>query len=97
MDKQLLIGLAIGTLLPFVGYAIILEIYNQLTAGGLMNSTGFSQTFRQRTIALLAICTNLVPFIYFNRKGHFNGMRGVVIPTVVYVLVWVVYFRESIL
>lgn len=94
---NILIGLALGTALPFIGYAIILEIYDQLTASGTMDSTGFSQTFRQRTTALLAICTNLIPFMIFNRQEKYNGMRGVIIPTVVYVMIWLVYFRSSIL
>lgn len=98
MEKdKIIVGLILGFLLPVVGYAILLEIYDQLANNGLISDEGLSRTFRDRTIALLAICFNLIPFSYFNRNRMQNGMRGLVFPTVVFVIIWVFYFRKSIL
>lgn len=98
MEKdKIIVGLILGFLLPVVGYAILLEIYDQLGNNGLISDEGLSRTFRDRTIALLAICFNLIPFSYFNRNRMQNGMRGLVFPTVVFVIIWVFYFRKSIL
>ncbi len=98
MDKdKIVLGLILGFILPVVGYALLLEIYDQLSSSGIISDEGFSRTFRERTIALLAICFNLIPFTFFNRKRMQNGMRGLVFPTVLFVIIWLYYFRESIL
>jgi len=94
---KIVLGLILGFLLPVVGYALLLEIYDQLSSSGIISDEGFSRTFRERTIALLAICFNLIPFTYFNRRRMLNGMRGLVFPTVLFVIIWLFYFRESIL
>lgn len=91
------LGFILGLLLPFIGYALLLEVYDQLGSAGLISDDGLSRTFRQRTIALLAICINLIPFSLFNRQRKYNGMRGVIFPTVIYIITWVIYFRDSIL
>jgi len=98
MEKdKIIIGLILGFMLPVVGYAILLEIYELLSSSGIISDVGFSQTFRERTIALLAICFNLIPFTFFNKRRMYNGMRGLVFPTVLFVMVWLYYFRASIL
>lgn len=96
-QDKIIVGLILGFLLPVVGYAILLEIYDQLSSSGIISDEGFSRTFRERTIALLAICFNLIPFTFFNKKRMQNGMRGLVFPTVLFVITWLIYFRESIL
>ena len=98
MEKdKIIIGLILGLILPVVGYAILLEIYGLLSGSGVISDEGFSTTFRERTIALLAVCFNLIPFTYFNNRRMYNGMRGLVFPTVLFVMIWLFYFRKSIL
>lgn len=97
LQDKIIIGLILGFLIPVVGYAILLEIYDLMSNGGIISDQGFSQTFRERTIALLAICFNLIPFTFFNKKRMQNGMRGLVFPTVLFVIVWLFYFKDSIL
>ena len=93
----ILTGVVMGLLIPFIGYALILEIYDRLASSGMISDSGMSQTFRLRTIALLAICLNLIPFIIYNRKWFYNTMRGIVFPTVLYAIAWFLYFSESLL
>lgn len=89
------IGLGIGLLIPFVGYALLLLLYEQLESVGVGSSTGFSPDFRQRTIAVIAICLNVFPVNRFRRRRMTDSMRGVVFATTAYVLLWVVYFANS--
>ena len=42
-----------------------------------------------RTIGLLAICTNLIPFEICRRKRYDDTMRGHCFPTLIYVAFWV--------
>jgi len=92
----LIIGAIVGLVIPFVGYALIMEIYDQLENSGVISDIGLSETFRKRTMALLAICLNLIPFSIYNRRYMYNSMRGIIFPTVVYVITWLVYFSSSI-
>ncbi len=91
------LGLIIGLFVPFVGYAVLLEIYDQLATQQVISDLGMTNNFRERTIALLAVCFNLAPFIYYNRLRFFNTMRGLVFPTVLLAVVWLFYFRENLL
>ncbi len=93
---SIIIGLILGLAIPFVGYALLLELYDQLETQGIISDIGLTETFRKRTIALLAVCMNLIPFSLFNRRRFYNGMRGLIFPTVIYVLCWLYYFRDSI-
>lgn len=94
--NNLLIGLAAGLVLPFIGYALLILLFEQIEAAGLASSVGFSPTFRTRTLAVIAICLNLIPVNIFRRRRLTESMRGVVFATTFYVLVWVIYFSSSI-
>ena len=89
-------GLLLGVCIPFVGYAVWLEIYDQLDARAIISGLGAGD-FRRRTSALLGICVNLIPFSIFNRKRFFNSLRGIMIPTIIYGFAWFLYFGLKIL
>ncbi len=90
-------GIILGLLLPVVGYALLLTLFEQLDAMELLSSKGFSQHFRQRTLAIVALCINLLPFNYFQRRRELQAMRGVSIVTVIYGLIWLGYFASELL
>ncbi len=96
IQNKLWIGLLIGLLLPFVGYAILLTIYDQLDAMGWTSSIGFSANFRVRTLGVIAICLNLIPINIFQRRRFSEVVRGIAIMTVLYAIGWVVYFGSNI-
>jgi len=89
-------GLIAGVLIPFVGYAIWLEIYDQLEAAEMISAFRVGD-FRRRTSALLGICLNLIPFTIFNRKRFHNSMRGIIFPTLIYGCIWFFYFGVKML
>ena len=88
---SIIVGLLLGVAVPFIGYALWLELYDQLDAHDFISGRGAGE-FRRRTSSLLGICMNLIPFTLFNRQRFFSGMRGVVIPTILYGFIWVFYF-----
>lgn len=90
------IGILIGLVLPFLGYWLWRGLFELLTLAEVMNPEGFSEDWRERTFALLGICMNIFPFQYYQKKRNDNSMRGLVFPTVAYVILWVVMFRDSI-
>ncbi|HMN90716.1 MAG TPA: hypothetical protein PKD70_01360 [Saprospiraceae bacterium] len=94
--NKIWIGLLIGAALPFVGYAILLMVYDQLDAIGWTSRTGLSDNFRQRTLGVIAICLNLIPLNYFQRRRNFESVRGIAIMTVLYAIGWVLYFGKTI-
>ena len=92
---SIVFGLLIGLVIPFIGYALVLEFYDQLTSAGILSADGFSETFQKRTTLLLAICLNLIPLSYFSRKFAYDSMRGIVFPTIAYVAIWFVYYGKA--
>ena len=90
------IGILIGLLLPFLGFWLWKGIFELLTMMKVMDPTGFSEDWRERTFALLAICLNIFPFQFHQKNRNDDTMRGLVFPTVLYVVLWVILFRESI-
>lgn len=86
------LGLVIGLVFPIMIYGILLTIFDALETRLLASDVGFSPDFRFRTLALVAICTNLIPFNVYRRWGRDNTMRGMVLPTVGFVIYWFVQY-----
>jgi hypothetical protein len=91
------LGLLLGLAIPFVGYALLLTLFEQLDAAGLLSSKGFSANFRQRTLTIVALCLNVIPFNYFYKRRHLHSMRGIAIVTVLYAVAWVIYYGNELL
>lgn len=95
LDKNsIIIGLLIGFVLPFVGYAILLTIYEGLESMGWVSSVGFADNFRERTIGIVAIALNVYPLNVFLKRRFTNSMRGIVIATTVYVAAWMMMYAS---
>jgi hypothetical protein len=87
-------GLLIGALTPIIGFTIIEFLFNLLTDFGLMEEVTVSiSPRRERTIGLLAICFNLIPFQYCKNKKWDNTMRGIIFPTMIYVGFWIYRYK----
>lgn len=86
------IGLIAAILLPFVGYAIILSIYEQMEIIGWVSPIGLAGNFRTRTVAMIAVCLNIILIQYYNRKKYTESIKGVGTATIIYSIIWVFYF-----
>ena len=90
-------GILLGLIIPFVGYALLLGINDYLAAHPIPLGNNSFDGFSRRLLGILAICLNLLPFQYFRKARYDEGLRGVVFPTVLYVGVWMVYFGSKLL
>lgn len=90
-------GLIIGLVLPFVGYALLLSLYDWLESAGALSGRGFSANFRQRTLGIVAICLNLIPLNFFQKRRLSHSMRGLVLATLIYAVVWFINFGVKLL
>jgi hypothetical protein len=90
---RLWIGVVVGIMLPVVSLALLMSLYGLLEQLGWAESIGLRNQFRIRTLAVLAIATNLIPFTMYNRRYFIHSMRGMIFPTLVYVAIWFFYFR----
>jgi len=91
---SLILGILLGLAVPFVGYAIILMIFEQIGASEWLNSEARTITFRARTIAVLAICLNIIPFRFYQKQRYEASMRGVIVATMIYVGLWMFKFSS---
>lgn len=92
-NDTFLIGLMIGATMPVIGYWGIEIIFDTLTSAGIMDEVTLSTSGRrEKTLALLAICCNLLPAQLANNKRYINVLRGVVFATLIYTAFWFVYF-----
>lgn len=96
--NSLFTGLVVGAIVPVLGYLLfefIIEMLNQL--GVMSYFTGRALIVRTRTIALLGICSNLIPFNVCRKYKWDDTMRGVVFPTLLYVGFWLYQYGGMLL
>jgi hypothetical protein len=93
--NSILSGYIAGILIPFVGYAILLMIFEQLQNAGIITSEGEFTGFRYRTSLLVAICLNLLPMNYYRKKYFFQSQRGMVFATMTGVIIWLIIFGPA--
>lgn len=89
-------GLLVGILIPFVGYAVLLMITEQIDLWRA-NGAKVEPMFDARTLLLLAICLNLLPFHRFNRIRWTQAMRGIILATLLYSVLWAYLFGRDVL
>ncbi|MFN0216781.1 MAG: hypothetical protein ACKVT2_21200 [Saprospiraceae bacterium] len=87
-QDKIWVGLLYGTLLPLAGFFLLYNIFSLLEIKGAASSAGFSENFRERTLAIVAIALNLFPLSRFRSLRWERSMRGVVIATSLLALAW---------
>lgn len=93
--NHIVLGLIIGACLPIVGYALFMMLFETLESAGIMDEvTAGSADRRMRTLGLLGICTNILPFEIYRKKRLDHTMRGLVIPTVIYIGIWIYTYKD---
>jgi len=95
-NKSIWLGILVGIVVPIVGYAITLMVFEQLASIGAIQS--FQGTFsntQTRTIWVLGIIFNLIPFQYFKIKRIEKAMNGIVMMTIIAVIIWIIYYNKS--
>ena len=87
------VGMGIGLICPVVLYGILLLIYTLLDKAGVFSDVGFAEDFRTRTLALVAICVNLLVMQSFRKSHrHHETIRGMLIASMILVSIWFLKF-----
>ncbi len=94
--NEIWIGLLMGFILPLLGFGLLYGIFALLDQEGMVSNVGLSKDFRQRTIGIVAIGLNAILMNRFQKNRATESMRGIVIITFVYVVLWLYFFRSSI-
>ena len=89
---KILVGLMTALAVAFVAYGLLLQAEDWLSSA----YPSFT-TFNDRSIALMAICLNVIPMNYFQRKYQNKSLRGLVIGTMGLAVAWFVVYGQDIL
>ncbi len=89
------VGLLLGLLIPLLLYVMLLQIFSILEIKGAASGAGFSENFRERTLAIVALATNLYLLSIYRRRRRDKVMRGIVVATTILAFAWLyVYGRH---
>ncbi|MEZ4907394.1 MAG: hypothetical protein R2771_07090 [Saprospiraceae bacterium] len=89
-------GIILGLCVPIVGSALVMMVFEQLSAMDIMKTlNGVFSAGQTRTIYVLGIIFNLIPFQYFKVKKLEKPLNGVVLMTIILVFVWLIYFYKT--
>ena len=80
-------GLIVGILVPLLVFGLLYSV-NRV----LITSDAGSISFKLSSVALFAICANLIPVLIANKRYWEEFIRGIMLPTVVGAFVWFFYF-----
>lgn len=93
LDRDsLILGILLGLVVPFVGYAVLLMLTEQINSAQWLSPEIRGFSFRTRTLAVFAICLNIIPFRMYQKWWHQTTMRGIIITTFLYIGVWLYMF-----
>jgi hypothetical protein len=95
-NNKFIIGFMYGILLPAAGFLLLFNAFKLLGHLGDSDGIGLSDSFRERTSAILAIALNLLPMKIFQQRRLEAPVRGVVVATAILAITWVVYFGSKI-
>ena len=88
-NDSVLIGFMIGVTVPVLGYWAIENIFIILTEQGIMDEvTASTYGQRAKSLALLGICSNIIPAQFANNKRYVNVLKGVILATLIYAACW---------
>jgi len=90
-------GMLLGFLIPIITFGLLMLLYSGLEASGIIGQGTLSENFRVRTMAIVAIGFNVFPMNRFQKRRYTDSMRGIVIPTMVFVIIWMLYFGLDLL
>lgn len=85
---EIWVGLLYGILLPTAGFLVFYNLFSLLEIKGAASGAGFSENFRERTLAIVSIALNLYILNRFRKLRWERAMRGVVIATALLALIW---------
>ena len=86
-------GVAIGSIVPVIGAILGWALIDFMAEWNWGRAA--TDTFSTRTISLIGLIFNLIPFHFFMNRGEINTVRGILFPTMIFALAWFFYFRTT--
>ena len=91
-NDHLWIGLAVSFIVSFLGFFLFSQLGEWFTAG-----SGREIAFRPRTLALIAICINVLPMNVFRRTYRTRSLKGLIIGVMILAAAWFFYYGRELL
>lgn len=91
-NDHLWIGLVASLIIPIIAYSLLIQLQNMIGEG-----SGQNITFELRTVALVAICINVMPLNYFRKTNRNRSLRGLATGTMILAIAWFFYFGRDLL
>lgn len=80
-------GLIVGIIFPILVFSLLYAVNRVLI------TNEFSRiSFKLSSVALFALCSNLIPVLIANKKYMEEFIRGIMFPTVLGAFAWFFYF-----
>jgi hypothetical protein len=89
---EIWVGLLYGILIPTTCFLVLYNLFSLLEIKGAASGAGFSENFRERTLAIVAIAVNMFLLSRFRKLRWEQAMRGVVIATSLLAIAWLVLY-----
>ncbi|MEO0788759.1 MAG: hypothetical protein AAFY36_08860 [Bacteroidota bacterium] len=86
-NDHIIVGLIAGLLVPFVGYALLIQVGDWLS-GAYERSV----IFTPRTLALVGICCNVLVVGFFRQRYFNQAIKGAFIMTMLLAGLWLGYY-----
>lgn len=94
---NIITGIVLGFLTPCIGWFVVQFGFDILGNFSPRAEFGGTPTWRPRTLALISLCFNLIPFQIAKMKRYDKTLRGITFPTIVLVTVWFLYYKSQFL
>ena len=91
-NDKLITGLAVSLVVPVIAYFLLLQLQGMIATGA-----GRNIQFEPRTLALVAICLNVMPLNYFRKTYRNRSLRGLASGTMLLALAWFFYYGRELL
>lgn len=85
------IGAITGVIFSGIMYLVFSLVNEQLMGVVLPAEQGLSDQF----IAILAVCSNILPFLMYNAANKYYSMRGILGATMVMAGIIIFYYRRQ--
>lgn len=91
-NDSLLIGIAAGITISVGGYFIAMGANEWIS-----NALDKPFAFKQSTVALMAICINMIAVGYFRKRYMNQSLRGILFLMMALAIVWFIVYGQDLL
>jgi len=94
--NNLALGAAIGLVSPLLGFGFVFLLFGLMVHLGIMDEAGSNTSSQRfRTMALLAICTNIFWIRKMNQPFTLQTLRGIILVTMVLCAIWFFQYSDT--